>query len=301
MRVLEKFFINHSSWLEIAIAEFGSNEDVTRPSSLQVYRYDIATVTLHTEQQKILLCQKTVEFVFFKLNDFLWKLLKKENILPRKSYKGLLGKYHIIDEYKWLKYEKNMPKALNYLHYLLYAHNNIDTWIYCDKKHIYLEVGRALFAQFDPNDLPNDPLVKEYINSYTPLQFIVFPYIREQLCEWLDKCRTIMELFISPSHCCLAIQGAVKDSLDSSISYDPRIRDYCSSAPQSFLKRNEVWIGYGFKYCPFCRKRLPKDLVEKRMDILEKEYGIDDPYDSEQKKLIPQEFMTDEWWKKRGL
>lgn len=65
MRILEKFVINHSNWLEIAIAGFGSNIDNTEANTLQVYRYDIATVTLHTEQQKILLCQTNVEFVFF--------------------------------------------------------------------------------------------------------------------------------------------------------------------------------------------------------------------------------------------
>ena len=63
-----------------------------------------------------------------------------------------------------------MLQALDYIRYLLYAQNNIDTWIYCDKEQVYLEVGSALFAKFDPNDLPNDPLVKAYIDAYKPLQ-----------------------------------------------------------------------------------------------------------------------------------
>jgi hypothetical protein len=36
------------------------------------------------------------------------------------------------------------------------------------------------------------------------------------------------------------------------------------------------------------------------VDVLEKEYGLS-PFISEQIKRIPQEFFTDEWWKKRGL
>lgn len=300
MKILEKFFINDSIWIEVAIVGFGINKD-TAVNSLQVYRYDRATVTLHTEQEKILLCQANVEDIFFRLNTFFWKLFAKASDLPRKNYIRLVGKCHIIDEYNFFKYEKNMPKKLDYIHFLLYSHNNIDTWMYSDKKQIYIEDGNALFSQFNPNDLPNDPLVKEYIDSYKPLQFISFPYMHEQISEWLSKCCTIMELFINSQHCCCAMGGAVHEGHDSPITYNPRDRSYYSTAPRSFLKRNELWSGYRFKYCPFCKKRLPKDLTNAWFDMLEKEYGIDDPYDDEQKRRIPQEFMTDEWWKKRGL
>lgn len=54
-------------------------------------------------------------------------------------------------------------------------------------------------------------------------------------------------------------------------------------------------------YCPWCGTKLPNSLFDTRWDILENEYGIDDPYDTKQKKKIPAEFLTDEWWKKRGL
>ena len=53
-------------------------------------------------------------------------------------------------------------------------------------------------------------------------------------------------------------------------------------------------------YCPFCGAKLPKELSDEWFDILEKEYGIDDPHDSQRDK-VPAEFWTDEWWKKRGL
>ena len=52
-------------------------------------------------------------------------------------------------------------------------------------------------------------------------------------------------------------------------------------------------------YCPFCGKELPKGLGEKYFDILEKDYQIEDIIEEEEN--IPEEFKTDEWWKKRGL
>jgi hypothetical protein len=57
----------------------------------------------------------------------------------------------------------------------------------------------------------------------------------------------------------------------------------------------------GVDYCPWCGTKLPESLFDTRFDILEKEYGIDSPYDDKQKDKIPAEFLTDEWWKKRGL
>ena len=53
-------------------------------------------------------------------------------------------------------------------------------------------------------------------------------------------------------------------------------------------------------FCPWCGSKLPEVLEEEWGDILEKEYGIKDPcWDEEH--LVPKEFKTDEWWKKRGL
>ena len=41
-------------------------------------------------------------------------------------------------------------------------------------------------------------------------------------------------------------------------------------------------------------------IIEKWDEILEKEYGITEPF-FEDKDRVPPEFWTDEWWKKRGL
>ena len=79
------------------------------------------------------------------------------------------------------------------------------------------------------------------------------------------------------------------------IEYDNSTRSY------NFLRLNHpdgthqvLW------YCPWCGSELPKELGEVWCDILEKEFNISDPFDKEKDK-VPQEFRTDEWWKKRGL
>ncbi len=48
-------------------------------------------------------------------------------------------------------------------------------------------------------------------------------------------------------------------------------------------------------YCPFCGTKLPKSKRTSYFDLLE---GLKiNPWDNH----IPEEFKSDEWWKKRGL
>jgi hypothetical protein len=53
-------------------------------------------------------------------------------------------------------------------------------------------------------------------------------------------------------------------------------------------------------FCPNCGTKLPSSLRDEWFDILEQEYGLEDPCE-EDKQKVPQEFLTDEWWKKRGF
>lgn len=103
------------------------------------------------------------------------------------------------------------------------------------------------------------------------------------------------------NHFCCEAMGLWIQDADCPLSYLPRVRSYSMSAPRSLMKEKSVWPCYDVNFCPYCGTELPKDLIDERLDILEKEYGIDDIHDPAQKKLIPQEFMTDEWWKKRNL
>jgi len=50
-------------------------------------------------------------------------------------------------------------------------------------------------------------------------------------------------------------------------------------------------------FCPWCGSKLPKDLTDELSEIVFDELnldGFDDP-------RLPEEFKSDEWWKKRGL
>ena len=98
-------------------------------------------------------------------------------------------------------------------------------------------------------------------------------------------------------HCCL-IMHYNTDKTDpenvSPCSYNPKFREYYLDAI----------IGHGAEkitFCPYCGTKLPKGLSDEWFDILEKEYGLDDPGMPDQKEKVPAEFKTDEWWKKRGL
>lgn len=76
------------------------------------------------------------------------------------------------------------------------------------------------------------------------------------------------------------------------ISYNKKWRSYLLSL--------DIRYGKPIDKCPWCGNNLPRDLTDEWFDILEKEYNITDPSDTESH-LVPEEFKTDEWWKKRGL
>lgn len=78
------------------------------------------------------------------------------------------------------------------------------------------------------------------------------------------------------------------------LKYSPKYREY-------FFDLLHSHASQGILYCPWCGKKLPSRLGEKWFEILTQEYNISDPYDKKQSKLVPEEFKSDEWWKKRGL
>jgi len=74
---------------------------------------------------------------------------------------------------------------------------------------------------------------------------------------------------------------------------------------ETLCKRRESGaIFWKWDFCPFCSKNI-KDKCDKFEKVLKDELNIDtsskefdwDTLDSQ----LPEEFKTDEWWKKRGL
>jgi hypothetical protein len=96
----------------------------------------------------------------------------------------------------------------------------------------------------------------------------------------------------TPLYCCGALQYEAEDKY-CPVEYSPKWREYTirdfSSTSKSLML-----------FCPNCGTRLPTSLRDKWFDILEQEYGLEDPLHDDKNK-IAKEFWTDEWWKKRGL
>jgi hypothetical protein len=98
-------------------------------------------------------------------------------------------------------------------------------------------------------------------------------------------------------HCCLIMHYAIDETDPANVSpcsYSPKFREY-------YLDATDGFGGGKIDFCPFCGTKLPKGLSDEWFDILEKEYGLDDPGMPDQKEKVPAEFKTDEWWKKREL
>jgi len=95
------------------------------------------------------------------------------------------------------------------------------------------------------------------------------------------------------NHCCQMMKVFTADERVG-IRYYPKIRSYYLDLIDGPAKQN-------ISYCPFCSTKLPKCLRDKYYEILIKEYNIEDPYEDEAEKLFPEEFKSNEWWKKRDL
>jgi len=97
-------------------------------------------------------------------------------------------------------------------------------------------------------------------------------------------------------YCCELMDIFLEDERIPIIYYEA-VKEY--DIP--LLYKGKITALQGIDYCPWCGKRLPKSLNDEWFSILKSEYGLDDPHSKEQEKLVPEEFMTDQWWKKRGL
>lgn len=98
-------------------------------------------------------------------------------------------------------------------------------------------------------------------------------------------------------HCCIYMDYALSGRNGYLVEYMPEVRSYSLRfyrGDEFAGMEKELW------YCPWCGKKLPEPLGDKWEEILETEYNLKKPsflHDSQ----IPSEFLTDKWWKKRGL
>lgn len=94
----------------------------------------------------------------------------------------------------------------------------------------------------------------------------------------------------------------------SLIEYEPEKRRFSlksiANAELYFpaWKKKKRFLFFQFYFCPECGKELPKSLASMWFKIVTTEFGVTDIFNQKQlaKKLSP-EFLTEEWWIKRGL
>jgi hypothetical protein len=95
------------------------------------------------------------------------------------------------------------------------------------------------------------------------------------------------------NHCCNQMNNFL-DEKKVCVGYDPTIREYYINLNGS----NAIQI---IQFCPWCGEKLPKNLSKEYFRILKKTYNIKHMLGIMDNPNIPEEFKTDEWWKKRGL
>jgi hypothetical protein len=105
---------------------------------------------------------------------------------------------------------------------------------------------------------------------------------------------------LTNKHCCDVMEGILKRG-SSALIYQANIRNYTIREIIILNKKITIGASNGILYCPWCSSKLPKPLGDEWEEELQKALKIDQPLKEEEKHLIPVEFKTDEWWKKRGL
>lgn len=102
-------------------------------------------------------------------------------------------------------------------------------------------------------------------------------------------------------YCCIKMEGVLEEH-NSPLRYVPYTRSYYIEYPSlTQSSKNALTVAEKIHYCPWCGNKLPNSLKKEWSDIVKKNFGITDTLDQTQLKRIPEEFMSDEWWKKKNL
>ena len=95
-------------------------------------------------------------------------------------------------------------------------------------------------------------------------------------------------------YCCLLMHYSIDEFKKlSSVIYDRKLREY-------YLQSISGPGGEKMYFCIHCGTKLPTGLSNTWFDTLEQEYNLK-AWNPDDRKKIPSEFLTDEWWKKRNL
>jgi len=92
-------------------------------------------------------------------------------------------------------------------------------------------------------------------------------------------------------HCC--------ELMDYLLSEGKIAMQYCPVFREYYIKLTKDIAVQGIRYCPWCAAKLPSSLRDEFFELV-KEYNIRTISEVDAA-WLPEEFKTDEWWKKRGL
>jgi hypothetical protein len=115
----------------------------------------------------------------------------------------------------------------------------------------------------------------------------------DQLKQRLKERELNLKNYSGP-HCCFDLDSILSpdEVAPYNVKYNSRYREY-------YLKSLEGPYIRTIDYCPWCGAELLKSLRDVWYDVMDT-LNIN-PNNPTEKKQIPEEFQTDEWWKKRGL
>jgi hypothetical protein len=156
----------------------------------------------------------------------------------------------------------------------------------------WFEILKQEYNLEDPEGLDKKQVPKKFLTDewWNPDRTIInYKPIKKSAKNKEDKKTKLNHKVL---HCCNSMDCELLSST-SILLYNAKYREYAVKIPNSSTYAM-------IDFCPFCGEKLPVSLRDEWFDILEQEYGLESPCE-EDKKRVPKEFLTDEWWKKRGL
>ena len=100
------------------------------------------------------------------------------------------------------------------------------------------------------------------------------------------------------------MEGALEE-YGTPLRYIPYTRSYYMEYGTAFKNEETGEIVFGVAeplfYCPWCGIKLPKRLMQEWKTIVKKKFNVTDTLDKDELKKVPEEYMTEAWWKKKGL
>lgn len=166
----------------------------------------------------------------------------------------------------------------------------------CDATKVIVALENECLVLEVPFELLSNELYERNTKNKAIFALLVLQqYLHDDSCLPQDIVHFLIENLLqlaqpSKQHCC---ETMYYDLLNDTIKYVPHYREYHDN-------REEDIKNFVDHYCGNCGTKLPYSLRDTWFATLKQEYGLEDPLDTD-KQDIPKEFLTDEWWKKRGL